>query len=66
MDYKKILEKEIERLSNAMKQIESMNIIDYNSQTLKKQMQGKINKCFSLIVDVKMDLEKIVGGMKNE
>jgi hypothetical protein len=65
-DYIEILEEEINRLNNAMKCLDSINVIDYNNITIKKSMQKRINKGYSLIIDVKMDLEKIVDKMGEE
>jgi hypothetical protein len=62
-EYKKILEEEIKRLNNAMKSLDSINVIDYNTITIKKSMQKRINKGYSLIIDVKMDLEKLIKEM---
>lgn len=63
-DYIKVLEEEIKRLNTAMKSLDSINVIDYNTITIKKSMQKRINKGYSLIIDVKMDLEKIVKKME--
>lgn len=65
-EYKKILEEEIKRLNTAMKSLDSINVIDYNTLTIKKSMQKRINKGYSLIIDVKMSLEKIVDKMGEE
>lgn len=62
-DYIKVLEEEIKRLTKAMKNLDSIDVIDNNGLLMKKQMQKKINIGYSLIVDVKMDLEKIVKLM---
>lgn len=62
-NYINILEEEIKRLNKAMKNLDSINVIDYNTTTIKKQMQKRINTGYSLIIDVKMDLEKIVNEM---
>lgn len=58
--HNKVIEDDIEKLNKACKQLESINVIDYNSIKMKKIMQGKLNNSFSLLVDVKMDLEKIL------
>lgn len=58
--HNKVIEDDIEKLNKACKQLESINVIDYNSIKMKKIMQGKLNNGFSLLVDVKMDLEKIL------
>lgn len=58
--HNKVIEEDIEKLNKACKQLESINVIDYNSNKMKKIMQGKLNNGFSLLVDVKMDLEKIL------
>lgn len=63
MEYKEILEDEINKLNKAMKCLDSINVIDYNTIVMKKKMQRRINKGYSLIIDVKMDLEKIVNEM---
>lgn len=46
-----------------MKSLDSINVIDYNTITIKKSMQKRINKGYSLIIDVKMDLEKLIKAM---
>ncbi len=56
----KVIEHDIVKLNKACKQLENINVIDYNSIKMKKIIQGKINNGFSLLVDVKMDLEKIL------
>jgi hypothetical protein len=63
-NYINILEYEIKRLTEAMKSLDSINVIDYNTITTKKSMQKRINKGYSLLIDVKMDLEKIVKKME--
>jgi hypothetical protein len=64
MDIKEILQEEINKLHNAIENLSNINIIDCNSNFIKKQMQAKLNKSYSSIVDVKMDLEKIVEEME--
>ena len=66
MEYKEILEEEIRKLNKAMKNLDSINVIDHNNLTVKKSMQKRINKGYSLIIDVKMSLEKIVDKMGEE
>lgn len=66
MEYKEILEDEIKKLNKAMKNLDSINVIDHNNLTVKKSMQKRINKGYSLIIDVKMDLEKMVNEMGEE
>lgn len=66
MEYKEILEDEIKKLNDAMKNLDSINVIDYNNLTVKKSMQSRINKGYGLIIDVKMSLEKIVNEMGEE
>ena len=66
MEYKEILEEELKRLNDAMKCLDSINVIDYNTIAIKKSMQKRINKGYSIIIDVKMDLEKILKNMGEE
>lgn len=64
MEYKNILEEEIKKLNKAMKYFDSINLIDKNNTLLlKKQNQKKLNTGYSIMFDVKMDLEKIVNEM---
>ena len=63
-EYIEILEDEIKRLNKAMKCLDSINVIDYNNLTIKKSMQKRINTGYSLIIDVKMDLEKILNNLE--
>ena len=53
MEYKEILEDEINKLNKAMKNLDSINVIDYNTIVMKKNMQKRINKGYSLIIDVR-------------
>lgn len=62
--YIEVIEKQIELLNEANNQLANLNVIDKNSIVMRKIMQGKINKGYSLIVDVKMKLEKILKEVK--
>lgn len=64
MELEYFLAKEIDKLSKAMEQLGTLNIVDNNSLMMKKRMQGKLNDGYSIIVDVKMDLEKIINKFK--
>lgn len=64
--HNKVIEEDIEKLNKACKQLESINVIDYNSIKMKKIMQGKLNNGFSLLIDVKMDLEKILKEVQEK
>ena len=68
MKYKEILEEEIDKLNKVITQLGNINLIDYKSLMINKQNQKKLVKGYSIIFDVKMDLEKIVKKMegKNE
>lgn len=67
MEYKEILEEEIKKLNKAMKYLDSINLIDKNNTLLlKKQNQKKLNTGYSIMFDVKMDLEKILKNMGEE
>ena len=68
MDYKEILEQEINKLNKVIAQLGGLNVIDYKTGLVRKdfriEMQKRINEGYSLIFDVKMDLEKIVKEME--
>lgn len=66
MNFKNLLEEEIKKLNTSMKCLDSINVVDYNTVEAKKSMQKRINKGYSLMFDVKMDLEKIVDKMGEE
>lgn len=62
-----ILMNEIARLNLAIKKLGSINFIDNKTGFKRANQQKNVNQAFSLIVDVKMDLEKIKDriGEKN-
>ena len=65
-DIDKFLLDEINKLNKLVADLASMDVINCNSITMKKQMQGKLNKAYGTIVDVKMSLEKIVNELEEE
>ena len=66
MDYKEILKYDLKKINEAITCLNSVNVIDYNTLNIKKSNQRRINKGYSLMFDVKMDLEKILKNMGEE
>lgn len=60
MDKQEILSNEIKKLMQAIDELGNINVITLNSLETRKKVQGKLNKSFGLVVDVKMDLEKLI------
>lgn len=64
MDYKEVLNKEIKKLKRVINQLGDMDIISCNTKNAKINKQGKLNKAYGIILDVKVDLEYIVNEME--
>lgn len=62
----KIVKEEVDRLNNALRKLDSVNVIDSKSLITRKQNQKRLNEAYSLVVDVKMNLNKLLEVNANE
>ena len=63
MELEKILNEQINKLNEAINLLGGLDILHTEGSLSKKKLQSQLNQGFSKMVDVKMDLEKIIKEM---